>query len=166
MHEAEDANRSRNCGRRRPADRRSAARAVNARQKNDDAGDADTIGEQHHGRPRTSRWSAPLPAHIRGCRGSRHEPRPHQSKFLNRLRSGSSKSTSRQVETVTMMPGTTLTRNSQCQEKSVGQIAADGRPDGRRERRHEADDRRDDGLLAAERWCRRRRRPSGSCRRR
>ncbi|MCY1304111.1 hypothetical protein D9M70_538560 [compost metagenome] len=46
------------------------------------------------------------------------EARPHQSNFLNRPSSGLSKSMKVQVSVATMMPGMTLTRNSQCQEKA------------------------------------------------
>ena len=49
-----------------------------------------------------------------------------------------------QAAMATTMPGMTLMRNSQCQEKRVGEIAADRRADRRRQRRDEADHRRDD----------------------
>ena len=50
---------------------------------------------------------------------------------------------------VTMIPGTEVDQEQPVPGKPVGEIAADRRPDGRRERRHEADDRRDQRLLVA-----------------
>ena len=44
------------------------------------------------------------------------EIRPVQSKFCSSAKSGLSKSTSKNVDTVTMMPGMTLMKNSQCHE--------------------------------------------------
>ncbi len=46
------------------------------------------------------------------------ESSPHQSNFFISASSGLSKSMKFQVTIVTMMPGTMLTRNSQCQEKA------------------------------------------------
>ncbi len=43
---------------------------------------------------------------------------PVQSKFFSSAKSGLSKSTSDKVAIVTIMPGTTLMKNSQCQEKA------------------------------------------------
>ena len=44
---------------------------------------------------------------------------PHQSKRLSRPGCGLSKSISVQAAMATQMPGTTLTRKSQCQEKAL-----------------------------------------------
>ena len=44
--------------------------------------------------------------------------RPHQSNFFISAGLGLSKSISDQAALATSMPGTTLTRNSQCQEKA------------------------------------------------
>ena len=70
--------------------------------------------------------------------------RPDQSKFSNSEKSGWSKSISASAASVTMMPGTMLMKNSQCQDSASVEIAADGRADGRRQRRDEPDQRQID----------------------
>ena len=65
--------------------------------------------------------------------------KPTQSKWSNSDQSGSSKSISVTAAMVTRMPGTTLIRNSQCQEAELGQVTTKRRTYGRRERRHKAD---------------------------
>ena len=70
--------------------------------------------------------------------------RPHQSKCSSSAKFGWSKSTSASTPMVMPMPGTMLMKNSQCHDIKSVMIAADGRPDGRRQRRDEADDRADD----------------------
>ena len=70
--------------------------------------------------------------------------RPHQSKWSSSLKFGWSKSTSASTPMVMPMPGTMLMKNSQCHDIQSVMIAADRRPDGRRQRRDQADDRADD----------------------
>ena len=70
------------------------------------------------------------------------ESRPTQSKFSNSDQSGLSKSISSQAATVTTMPGHDVDEEQPVPGERVGEIAADGRADGRRQRRDEADHRR------------------------
>ena len=70
------------------------------------------------------------------------DSRPIQSKLWNSDQSGLSKSIRMSAAAVTARPGTMLMKNSQCQDSASVQIAADGRADGRRQRRDEADHRR------------------------
>ena len=70
--------------------------------------------------------------------------RPHQSKCSSSAKFGRSKSTATSTPMVMPMPGTMLMKNSQCHDIQSVMIAADGRPDRRRQRRDKPDDRADD----------------------
>ncbi len=75
--------------------------------------------------------------------------RPYQSKFFSSAKSGLSKSISRTVVDGHDDAGHDIDEKQPVPRIGVGQIAADRRPDGRRQRRDQADDRRDEFLPRA-----------------